>query len=388
VTRRDFLTGVLGAAGAASLLAACGSGPSSSTTGTGAVTGAGSGSPTTAPGTLRWASWPLYLDEDDSGGHPSLDAFTQQTGVQVEYTEAIEDNESFTDPLLDLLTAGKDIGYDVVTLTDWMAARWIREGWAATFDRSRMPDADNIVPSLAGTDFDVTRTYSLTWQSGFAGLAWDTQAVPGGLHAVSDLWAPALAGKVDVLSEMRDTMGLLLGDMGVDPSSSWSDAEFVAALDVLAEQIASGQVRRVSGNSYTDDLVSGAAVAAIAWSGDIMALNAEEPGRFGFALPDSGGMLWSDNLLIAASSPARSAAEDLINFYYDPKVAAQVAAWVNYITPVQGAQEAMEDVDPELVDNEWIFPTEATLASARIFRTLEVDEEERFLDQFDEVIGG
>jgi len=384
VSRREFLTGVLGAAGAAALLAACGgsSGPAT-TVGAGASTGTGA----PARGTLRWASWPLYLDTDDDGTHPTLTTFGAAAGEDVTYSEVIEDNQSFTQSVADALAAGTDIGYDVVTLTDWMAARWIREGWVAELDRTRMPNADNIVPSLAGTDFDIGRTRSLTWQSGFSGLAWDTRALPQGLHTVSDLWAPGLAGRVDVLSEMRDTMGLLLGDAGVDPAGAWSDEQFVAALDVLRAQLESGQLRKVAGNSYTDDLVSGAAVAAIGWSGDILSLNAAEPGRFGFALPDSGGMLWSDNLMVPVASTARSGAEDLINFYYDPEVAAQVAAWVNYVTPVQGAQQAMEAIDPSLVDNELIFPTSETLARSHIFRTLTPAEDERFVAQFLEVVG-
>jgi len=173
----------------------------------------------------------------------------------------------------------------------------------------------------------------------------------------------------------------------VDPAGAWSDEQFVAALDVLRAQLESGQLRKVAGNSYTDDLVSGAAVAAIGWSGDILSLNAAEPGRFGFALPDSGGMLWSDNLMVPAGSTALSGAEDLINFYYDPEVAAEVAAWVNYVSPVQGAQQAMEAIDPSLVDNELIFPTDETLARTHIFRTLTPAEDERFVAQFLDVIG-
>ena len=384
VSRREFLTGVLGAAGAAALLAACG-GPTASGPTVGAGTSTGAGGP--ARGTLRWASWPLYLDTGADGGHPTLAAFGKSAGEDVTYSEVIDDNQSFTQSVADALKSGADIGYDVVTLTDWMAARWIREGWVAELDRTRMPNAANIVPSLAGTDFDIGRTRSLTWQSGFSGLAWDTKAVPGGLHTVSDLWAPELAGRVEVLSEMRDTMGLLLGDAGVDPGGAWSDEQFVAALDLLRGRLESGQLRKAVGNSYTDDLVSGAAVAAIGWSGDILSLNAAEPGRFAFALPESGGMLWSDNLMVPAGSSARSGAEDLINYYYDPGVAAQVAAWVNYVSPVQGAQQAMETIDPTLVDNELIFPTAETLARAHVFRTLTPAEDERFVAQFLEVIG-
>ena len=375
LSRRDFLAGVLGTAGAAALLAACSGG--SATPG-----------PSSSARPLTWASWPLYLDQDDAGtAYPTLDAFTAQTGIDVEYREVIQDNASFTATVADALAAGSDIGYDVVTLTDWMAARWIRTGWAARLDRTAMPNTANIAPSLASVDFDLGRTQSLTWQSGFAGIAWDTQALPKGLASVSDLWQPALKGRVDVLSEMRDTMGLLLLEAGVDPAGEWDDSPWVAALDVLTEQVASGQVHRVTGNDYTDDLVSGDAVAAIAWSGDITALNYDYPGRFAFAIPEAGGTLWSDNLLIPAHSPYATQAERLVDYYYDPQVAAQVAAWVNYITPVEGAQQAIAQIDPDLATDPLLFPDDETLAKVHVFRTLDESDDERYSGQFAQATG-
>jgi spermidine/putrescine transport system substrate-binding protein len=375
-SRRDFLIGVLGTAGAAAALAACGSSSREP-------------APSASGRPFRWANWPFYLDQDEKGtSFPTFEAFVAATGHdEAEHLEVIEDNESFTQSVLAQLRAGQDIGYDVVTLTDWNAARWVREGWVQRFDRSRMPNTQNIVDSLAATDFDLSRTQSMTWQSGFTGIAWDTQALPQGLRSVSDLWAPELKGRVDVLSEMYDAMGLLLLEEGVELGGGWSDIQFVGALEVLREQRANGQIHAVTGNEYADDLVSGAVVATMAWSGDIAALNWEYPGRFEFAIPDAGGVLWSDNLLIPAHSPNVAAAEDLIDFYYDPQVAAEVAAWVNYITPVQGAREAMQEIDPELADNPLIFPDDETLARVQAFRTLDPADEERFLAQFREVAG-
>ena len=65
-----------------------------------------------------------------------------------------------------------------------------------------------------------------------------------------------------------------------------------------------------------------------------------------FAIPDAGGTLWSDNMMVPIGTPHKKNAETLMNYYYDPAVAAQVAAYVNYICPVQGAQEAMDDDRP------------------------------------------
>jgi spermidine/putrescine transport system substrate-binding protein len=187
---------------------------------------------------------------------------------------------------------------------------------------------------------------------------------------------------------MEDTLGLIMQSQGVNPSSkSWGDQEFGAALEVLKAQIASGQIRQVKGNSYSQDLVSGDAVACIAWSGDIQALNVENNDRFGFAIPDSGGQLWSDNLMVPATTSRLADAEKLINYYYDPTVAATVAAFVNYITPVVGAKAAMAQVAPDLVDNELIFPSAETLANVKMFRTLTADEESRYNGQFLNAIG-
>ncbi|MBO3084423.1 ABC transporter substrate-binding protein [Cellulomonas fengjieae] len=381
MSRRSFLVGALGTAGVGAVLAACGTGSPS--------TGASSAQDLSGrEKVVRWANWTQYLDQDEDGTtYPSLQAFEEQSGIAVTYAEDVDDNDAFYGKVSGQLKNGQDIGYDIVTLTDWMAARMIRQGYTQQLDRSRMPHADNILPNLADVDFDEGRLHSLTWQSGFAGLAWDKEKVPGGLHTLSDLWAPELAGRVEVLSEMRDTIGLIMLDQGVDPSGAWTDDDFHAALEVLREKIDSGHIRQVRGNAYTQDLASGDAIAVIGWSGDITSLNYEADGRFEFALPEAGGTLWSDNLLVPVGSPHRRNAEDLMNYYYDPEVAAQVAAWVNYITPVQGAQEAMLAIDPELAEDPMIFPTEEILAGVRVFRTLTPDEEERYNGEFLTVIG-
>jgi spermidine/putrescine transport system substrate-binding protein len=384
MSRRGFLATAFGAVGTGALLAACGTG------------GSPSGASAPAPGAdlsdteklVRWANWTLYLDQDDDGTtYPSLEAFMDSSGIDVEYTEDIDDNDSFYGKVSGQLANGQDIGYDIVTLTDWMAARLIRLGYTQELDRSRIPNADNILANLADVDFDPGRAHSLTWQSGFGGLAWAKDKVPNGLHSISDLWAPELAGRVEVLSEMRDTVGLLMLDQGVDPAGDWGDDEFDAALAVLKDKIQSGHIRQVRGNSYTQDLVSGDAVAVIGWSGDITGLNYENDDRFEFAIPEAGGTLWSDNLLIPVGATHKANAETLIDHYYDPEVAAQVAAWVNYITPVQGAQEAMTSIDPELAENLMIFPDADTLSRAHVFRTLTPQEETTYNGAFLDVIG-
>ncbi|WP_460461630.1 ABC transporter substrate-binding protein [Arthrobacter pigmenti] len=385
MSRRRLLAGA-GGLTLAGMLAACGTG--------GTPTSPGSGSAgavvdkSAKEKIVNWANWTLYLDYDsEAQTYPSLDAFTKKTGIQANYSEDIDGNDSYFGKIQGQLAAGQDFGQDIVTLTDWMTARMIRLGYTQELDRSNIPNAKNLLPNLQDVDFDPGRKHSLTWQSGFAGIAWNKKAVPGGLKSVSDLWNPELRGRVEVLDEMRDTLGLMMLENGVDIGGKWGDNEFDNALDDLNRQIANGQIRQVKGNSYKQDLISEDALAVIAWSGDITQLNFEQGDKWEFILPEAGGTLWSDNLMVPVASPHKTNAEKLMNFYYDPENAATVAAWVNYISPVEGAREAMEKVDPSLVDNPLIFPTDEYLANAHVVRTLDADEETKYNDRFQKAIG-
>lgn len=383
LTRRTAMRGA-GVAGLAAFLAACGTGGS----------GSGDAQPSAASDdsdtdmVVNWANWTLYLDYDEeTGGYPTLEAFTEATGIQATYSEDIDGNDTYYGKIQGQLANGQDIGQDVIVFTDWMADRCIRLGYAQELDAANIPNKANILASLADVDFDPGRKFSLTWQSGFAGIAWNKAAFPAGLRTVSDLWNPELKGRVEVLDEMRDTVGLIMLEQGVDLTGSWGSSEFGAALDVLREQIDSGQIRQVKGNSYKEDLISGDAVAVIGWSGDITQINFENDDQWKFVIPEAGGTLWSDNMLVPIGSPHRANAEKLMDYYYDPAVAAEVAAYVNYICPVQGAQEEMEAIDPELAADTSIFPDDATLATVQVFRSLEPDEETEFSGEFQSVIG-
>lgn len=387
--RRSLFAGA-GTLGLGAALAACGT----SATGTGGE----DDEPAAAKDTsatdkqVNWANWAYYLDYDDSSKkYPTLEAFQKQTGITATYDEAIEDNDSYYGKVQGQLANGQDIGKDIIVFTDYMAARVIKQGYVQELDQGNIPNAANILDNLKTVGFDNGRKYSLTWQSGYAGLAWNKEALPKGLKSVDDLWKPALKGKVEVLSEMRDTLGLIMLQQGVDISGDFTSEQFGAALEVLEKQLSNGQIRQVKGNSYTQDLISGDAIAVIAWSGDITTLNAENGDKWEFAIPDAGGTLWSDNMLVPIGSPHKTNAEQLMNYYYDPAVAAEVAAYVNYICPVKGAQEEMAaSKDKELAalaDNPNIFPTEADLAKVKVFRTLEGAEETELTSEFQRVLG-
>jgi spermidine/putrescine transport system substrate-binding protein len=372
ISRRALLAGA-GAVAGAGALAACGSGGSSGA----------------AKDTVRWANWTLYIDVDDSGKkYPTLEAFTKESGIKVKYSEDINDNDEFFGKVQGQLKLKKDIGYDIITPTDWMASRFIRLGYTQKFDKANIPNAKNILPTLAHPSFDANRDSSLTWQGIMAGLGWNTKVNPKGMKTVDDLWQPQNKGKIVVLSEMRDTIGVILLSQGIKPETVTED-QFMNAVDFLQKKIADGWIRGVKGNEYKEDLISGDAAAVIAWSGDLFQLSTENEGKFDFTIPESGGTISGDNFLIPSTVTAESKvnAEKLINYYYEPAVAAEVAAYVNYVTPVVGAQAEMEKIDPKLAKSEYIFPTQATMNRLHVFKALSPTEETKWTEAFQAAAG-
>ena len=371
-SRRALVAGA-GALGGAALLTSCGSGGDAAST----------------SGSVRWGNWPLYLDYDDETQlYPTLEAFTESTGIAAEYFEDYNDNDEFFGKVQAQLKLKEDIGYDVVTPTDWMAARWIRLGYSQSFDKANIPNAGNILDTLASPSFDPNREYTMTWQGIMGGFGWNTEKVPGGVRTLDDLFAPANKGKIVVLSEMRDTIGIILRSRGVDLQTVTED-QFMSAVEFLEEKVSGGWIRGVKGNEYAEDLKSGDAIAVIGWSGDMFILKNDYDGKFDFAIPESGGTISGDNLLIpyTATAEAKASAEQLINWYYDPAIAAEVAAYVNYVTPVKGAQAEMEKIDPDLATSEFIFPSEATMANLSVFRSLTPAEETSWTEAFQKASG-
>ncbi len=386
LSRRRILQAA-GIGGVAAVAAACGAGgDTGSATATPAAT---TQDLSDSEKTLLWSNWPGYMDTDDkTGARPSLDAFVKQTGINVTYTEDINDNNEFFAKVRTQLEQGQSIERDLVVLTDWMTALWIESGYVQKLDKSLMPNASaNVIDKLQNVSFDPGREYSLPWQSGFGLFGWNkaklkTLIGTDTLTSVDQLFNPKLKGRVTVLSEMRDTMGIIMAWQGNDPAN-FTEAQFMQAIDALRTQIDNGQIRSVEGNSYMSDMESGNVVAVIGWSGDVIQLGQ----NFGIALPETGGTLWTDNMMIPALAAHKKNAELVMNYYYDPEIAAQISAYVQYISPVKGAQEAMKKVDPSLVDNEWIFPTTATLDKAYVFMTLTQEQDVKYQREFQKAIG-
>ena len=383
ISRRTLLRGVGGAAAAAGL-AACGTSGTSKTV---SAQEQAAKDLSAKEKIVNWSNWPEYIDVDDAGKRPTLEAFTKQSGITVNYTEDYNDNDEFFAKAQPQLSAGQDTGRDVWCSTDWMVARLIRLGWVQELDKGNIPNASNLEDNLVDVEFDKGRKYSLPWQSGFTGIGYNPDATGGKkIESIDQLLTDkTLKGRVTLLTEMRDTVGMVLLAMGKDPAS-FTDADFDAAMTELQNARDAGQFRGFTGNEYTSGLASGEIAACLAWTGDVVQLQADNP-KLGYALPSTGHMIWSDNFVIPNQAQHKKNAEVLINYYYDPKVMAQVADWVNYIPPVKGTKDALTADDPDVADNPLIFPDDEVRAHAHVFRGLSEDEETKYNKQFQSLIG-
>jgi len=318
---------------------------------------------------VNWSNWPSYMDVDElTKKNPTLDAFIKETGIKVSYTEDYNDNNEFYAKVRPLLQAGSDTGRDLWVSTDWMAARMIRQNYIQKLDLANIPNHKNVEDALLNVTWDKGRLYSLPWQSGLTGIAWNPRSTGGKKIESMDqlLTDPKLKGKVTLLTEMPDTIGLVLLELGKDPAS-FTEADFDAACAEIQKAKDAGQIKGFTGNDYTKPLASGDTAACLAWSGDVVQLKADNP-SLGFALPQKGFVIWSDNLLIPNLAQHKKNAERLINYYYDPAVMAQVVAYVNYVSAVKGTKPSLLKSDPEIASNQLILPTAQTLSRSHIFR--------------------
>ncbi|MBJ7471459.1 MAG: spermidine/putrescine ABC transporter substrate-binding protein [Solirubrobacteraceae bacterium] len=298
-----------------------------------------------------FSNWPLYIDK------AVLDEFDEKFGGNVKYVEEINDNNEFFGKVRPQLTAGKSIGRDVVVLTDPMAARWVRSSYVTPLDKRNIPNGvKNLTDPLKSPPFDPERLFTLPWQSGSLGLGYDIEATGRELTSMDEFFNPEWKGKVTMLGDVLDTVtAVLIGD-GVDPTTAGVDG-YMKGIEKVEKAAKAGQFRRFSGNDYTTDLTKGNIVLALAYSGDMVQLSAENS-NLKFAYPEEGAVLWTDNMMLPAKVEHPFAAETFMNFCYEPEVAAKIAAYVNYIPPVKGVREILEKSDPELAANPLVFPTD------------------------------
>jgi spermidine/putrescine transport system substrate-binding protein len=334
---------------------------------------------------VNWSNWPEYIDV--KGKHlPTIETFEKQTGIQVTYNTDVNDNNEFFAKVQNQLGDCQPIGRDIMVLTDWMAARMVKLGWLQKLDHANIPNVDaNLVQNLKSPDWDPKRDYSAPWQSGFTGIAYNKKYTKPVGSFEELMTRPDLKGRISLLKEMRDTMGFMLLISGADPTD-FSDNDWQKAIGELEKGVSNGQVRRFTGNDYVDDLNNGDLVACEAWSGDVIAMQYDNP-DIEWVVPEEGLALWSDNMLVPNKADHKANAEKLINYYYEPETAARVAAWVNYVCPVQGAQDAMKKIDPSLVDAPLIFPDADFLAKAFSFMSLDESTAKQYDTDFSQAIG-
>src|SRR4051794_12903144 len=359
--RRAGAAGALG--GLSTLLAACGEIKGTAIAG-GAPAGAITTHRKTAIAPPQISNWPLYIDKKGNR------AFVEKDRVKdFKYVEDINENDEFFGKVQQPLAQGRPIGRDIMVLTDWMAARVLRLGYLEPLDKRNIPNAKNLQPTLQIPPWDPNRAYSLPWQSGMTGIGYNRKKTGREIKSFKDLFDPKFKGRVSFFTDPRDASNFILLKNGIKPETATID-QVLAAIEELDKANRSGQIRRFTGNDYTADLTKGNLWLCQAYSGDVIQLQADNP-DLEFVIPEEGATLWSDNMLIPRHAQHAYAAEVYMNFVYDPVVAARIAAYVNYVTPVVGAKEVLAKTDPKLASNPLIFPDDRTLSRLHPFPVLD-----------------
>ncbi|MFD0006154.1 spermidine/putrescine ABC transporter substrate-binding protein [Streptomyces sp. NPDC127178] len=341
---------------------------------------------------LTWANWPLYIDTDDEDARrrPTLEAFEKSAGISVDYVEEINDNDEFFGKISPSLMNHQRTGRDLVVISDWMCARFVRLGWVQEMDRARQPNVTKYLdPLLRSPAFDPGRKYTVPWQSGITGIAYNRRRLGRDIHSVSELWASDLKGRVTLLSGLDEAFALLMQGNGVD-ITRWTADDFHTVCDQVDKQVRKGQIRRFTGNDYIKDLSSGDVLACQAYSGDVIQLQADDP-DIRFVVPEEGAELWSESLMVPNLARHKANAERLIDYYYDPEVAADLAAWVNYVCPVPAAQDVLASAKDEetaaLAEDPLIFPDAAMRRRLAIARDITSEERVGFAKRWNAIAG-
>jgi spermidine/putrescine transport system substrate-binding protein len=374
MSRRQFLgrtTAIVGGlAVAPSVLAACGSSD-----------GGGSGSGSGSDKSISISNWTSYMD-------PALKKqFTTDTGIDLTYDEDINSNNEYFAKIRPNLSKDESIGRDGFVLTDWMANRMINQvEWVEPLVEAKFPNKVNLRQALATPSFDPTRTYSAPWASGVTGIAYNVGLTGKEIRTIDEFLA--VEGTTTVLDEMRDTMGLFMRSLDLQTEKpTYQEAE--PAFDKLDQAFSDGTIDGVNGNEYVNDLGNGNLAAAFAWSGDVAQITISNP-DVRFVVPDSGGMIWSDNFMIPYTSDKAGLATEFIDFFYDPTNAAKLAAFIQYISPVEGVPEELTKLGgkaAKLAENPLVNPTDDYLATLNLFGPLGPAEEEKFDKRFAEITG-
>jgi spermidine/putrescine transport system substrate-binding protein len=333
-------------------------------------------------GSFTFSQWPLYIDPGKKG---TVAEFEKTTGLDLKYVEEINDNDQFFGKIRPQLDRGDSGGRSLITVSDWLAARMDKLGYLQHFDYSKLPNVKkNLIPPLRHPAADPNRAFTIPWQSGMTGLIVRSDLAPG-VDSINDLYDPKYKGKVTMLTEMRDSVPMTLKAMGIDPERATKD-QWLAAVDKIEKAADSGQVRKFTGNEYIKDLPKGDSWIVLGWSGDAIQLQRDNP-NIKFVMPKEGCMLWSTSMEIPVGAPNPQAAQRFINFVYDPKVQADIAEYINYVTPVRGVKAILAKRDPALAKSPLIFPSERYTANCSFEPVLGGELGQEVTDAFQRAIG-
>jgi spermidine/putrescine transport system substrate-binding protein len=331
-------------------------------------------------GDWTFSNWPLYMDKD------LLGEFDDRFGGHVKYVEDINDNDEFYGKVRQQLQADQPIGRDIVTLTDYMAVKWVRNRYVQALDKRNLPNVTrNLVDNLKSVPYDKARDFTVPFQSGAVGLGYNPKKTGRELTSVNDLFDPAFKGRVTMLSEPYDSACTTLLGMGVDPTTATID-QLLAAIEKIGRASDAGQFRRFTGNDYSTDLTKGNIWIALAYSGDVVQLQSDNP-ELRFIYPDEGAMLFTDNMMVPAKTAHVYAAEAMMNYLYEPEVAAKLAIYVNYLPPVKGVQEIVERTEPDIANNPLIFPPDDVRSKLRSYPALSDPDERAMKEAMAKVTG-
>jgi spermidine/putrescine transport system substrate-binding protein len=334
-------------------------------------------------GKLTISQWPLYIDP---GKDNTIAKFEEATGVDVNYVEDINDNQAFFAKLQPELQNGESGGRSLITVSDWLAAQMYGLGYLDKLDYSKLPNVkNNLIPALRHPESDPHREFTVPWQAGMTGLIVRKDLAPD-VNSICDLFDPKYKGKVTMLTEMRDSVPMTLKCMGIDPEHA-TEEQWLAAVEKIGEAAKSGQIRRFTGNDYYQDLLNGNVDFVLGWSGDAVQLQSDNP-NIKFVMPKEGCMLWSTSMEIPAGAPNPAAAEAWMNYVYNPRVQADIAEYVSYVTPVKGVKAILRKRDPELAESQLIFPSQAYTKNCSFESELGGELGRNVSKAFNEVLNG
>ncbi len=286
-------------------------------------------------GQVNFANWPLYIDT----GRKTLQEFTAATGIGVSYSEVIQEDSSWVSKITPLLRAGEPIGYDLMVITNgfWFS-QLLTQGDLITLDQSLLPNFHRYASAkFQHRSFDPGNAYSVPWASGTTGIAWNPRFIQTPVTSIGELWNPAYHGRVGMLADIQDVGNVGMLKLGIDPETS-TPADWRAAAAALTRQRDAGQVRGYYQQSYIDELTSGRTWISMAWSGDVFQQNLSSGTDLRFVIPDEGGTLWTDNMVIPKYAQNPVDAMMLMDWYYRPEIAAQLTESINYISAVPAAR--------------------------------------------------